>query len=138
MSADNRRKALATLIESRFDGVARQLALAIGKPERQINDMLSEPPRKSFGERVAREIEQKLNLPVYFLDRAGDYETQAAGKLIDAKQSFSKYKKGPIADVVAIMENLEPAMQKQVVAFAAERLVLQSSKPQNSTQRAGQ
>ncbi len=70
--ADVRRKALRKLIAERFGGVARQMAIACKKPEGQINDMLSTPPRKSFGEKVARQIEQALGLPVGHLDVESD------------------------------------------------------------------
>ena len=139
MTTENRRQALRTLIEQEFDGVSRRLALAIGKPDRQINDMLSDPPRKSFGERMARHIEQKLGLPDYFLDRpinALDYE-QRLDNVHFVRQQAATYETEAVASVVSIMKKLAPEMQDQVLAFAEERLILQSAQNQNSTQRAG-
>ncbi len=57
-AADIRRAVLRSLIDSRFNGVARQLALCVGRSEGQINDMLASPPRKSFGEKIARMAQQ--------------------------------------------------------------------------------
>lgn len=66
--ADVRRSVLKALIANRFGNVARQFAIAAGKAEGQINDMLSDPPRKSFGEKVARNIEKKLGLQIGYFD----------------------------------------------------------------------
>ena len=66
--ADIRRVVLRSIISSRFNGVARQLALSISRSEGQINDMLCNPPRKSFGEKIARSIEVALDLPPGYLD----------------------------------------------------------------------
>lgn len=71
-NAEVRRMALRRLIATTYGGVARQMALASGKPERQINDMLATPPRKSFGERVARQIENSLGLPPQSLDQPAE------------------------------------------------------------------
>ena len=67
---DIRRAVLRTLIDRDFGGVARRLALHLGKPDGQINDMLADPPRKSFGERIARAIEDAYPLPLGYLDQA--------------------------------------------------------------------
>lgn len=65
---DVRREALRNLIANEYGGVVRQFAKAAGKPDGQINDMLSDPPRKSFGEKVARGLEAAVGLPSGFLD----------------------------------------------------------------------
>lgn len=52
--ADIRRANLGAIVER--DGLA-SVAKRVGKPDRQINDMLA--GRKSFGEKVARDIEKK-------------------------------------------------------------------------------
>lgn len=67
-AADIRRTVLRSLIASRFNGVARQLALCVGRSEGQINDMLASPPRKSFGEKIARSMEAALELAPGYLD----------------------------------------------------------------------
>lgn len=41
---ETRRAVLRSLIKRRNDGVVRQFAIDIGKPDGQINDMLSTPP----------------------------------------------------------------------------------------------
>lgn len=66
---DIRRAVLRTLIDRDFDGVSRRLALHLGKPDGQINDMLATPARKSFGERIARSIENTYPLPTGYLDQ---------------------------------------------------------------------
>jgi len=70
-TAESRRARLRELIRTKYNGVARQFALAAGKPEGQINDMLSTPPRKSFGEKVARAMEEKAGLPDGYFDTHG-------------------------------------------------------------------
>lgn len=63
--ADIRRKALAAIVDR--DGLST-VAKKVGKPDRQINDMLA--GRKSFGEKVARAIESSYapDLPPGWLD----------------------------------------------------------------------
>lgn len=73
--ADTRRTVLRSLIEREFGGVARRLALRLEKPEGQINDMLANPPRKSFGERIARAMEDKLELPQGYFDQPSNTTT---------------------------------------------------------------
>mgnify|MGYP006914143939 FL=1 len=75
--SDVRRRALRRLIETKCGGVSRQLALACNKPERQINDMLSSPPRKSFGEKVARGMEAALGLPPLYFDQESNTQGSA-------------------------------------------------------------
>ena len=79
-TADIRRAVLRSLIKRDFGGVARRLALHLKKPEGQINDMLSDPPRKSFGERIARAIEEQYPLPRGFLDEKSHCEQSMQAK----------------------------------------------------------
>lgn len=61
--ADVRRGKLQELVdESNLTAVANRLK----KPIRQINDMLA--GRKTFGDKVARQMEQEGNLPPYYFD----------------------------------------------------------------------
>lgn len=71
-AADIRRAVLRKIIAARFNGVDRQLALYVNRSEAQINDMLSIPPRKSSGEKLARSLELALNLPSGFLDNVAN------------------------------------------------------------------
>lgn len=116
--ADVRRKALRKLIAERFGGVARQMAIACKKPEWQINDMLSTPPRKSFGEKVARQIEQALGLPVGHLDVESDCLVSDQGHQHRVKQDHATYSCDPIAQVVAIMQSLQPNEQLEILGAA--------------------
>lgn len=69
MNIQNIRRAnLRALIQRQYHGVARQFSLAVDKPEGQINDMLADPPRKAFGERIARQLEILANIPRGYLD----------------------------------------------------------------------
>ncbi len=69
MNIQNIRRAnLRALIQRQYHGVARHFSLAVDKPEGQINDMLADPPRKAFGERIARQLETLANIPRGYLD----------------------------------------------------------------------
>lgn len=52
-----------------YDGSAAEFSRACGKPERQLNDMLSTPPRKPFGEKVAWAMCEKLGKPLDYFDK---------------------------------------------------------------------
>jgi hypothetical protein len=64
--ADIRRKNLQACLVKVFDGNQSRLAEKIQRPPRSVNGMLH--GKKSFGERVARDIEQLLGLPRGALD----------------------------------------------------------------------
>lgn len=65
-----RRLRLRQVIDSApFNGSAAEFSRAVGKPERQINDMLSTPPRKSFGEKVASAMCEKLGKSTDYFDK---------------------------------------------------------------------
>lgn len=53
--AEKRRKILASLVTE--DVSLADVSRMFGKPDRQIKDMISDPPRKSFGDKVARSME---------------------------------------------------------------------------------
>lgn len=134
---ETRRSVLRELIRSRFDGVARQLALAAKKPEGQINDMLSSPPRKSFGEKVARQMETKLGLPSGYFDQPAN--SVAAGKVAPfAAQQSAPYTTGTIAEIIVILERMEETEQKE--ALGAIRYIEYEfrERQKKSTERAGQ
>lgn len=71
-----RRQRLAQLIEERFGGSQTSFAAFIGVPSTNVNGRLyhtrpyatSIAPRRNIGERLARSIEEKLQLPHYWLD----------------------------------------------------------------------
>jgi hypothetical protein len=70
--SDKRRKILSSLITSDFS--LADVARMFGKPDRQIKDMITEPPRKPFGDKVARAMENYAiinghqNIYPYFFD----------------------------------------------------------------------
>ena len=75
---ETRRRVLRELIKTRNNGVVRQFASEIGKPDGQINDMLATPPRKSFGERVARQIESLAKVATKTVSRFDYAASQVA------------------------------------------------------------
>ena len=74
-----------------YNGNAASFAKASGRSVTQINDMLSYPPRKAFGERVARGMAEKLGKPLDFFDK----QTQGAdsGSQIKPESPFGARKK---------------------------------------------
>lgn len=69
-AADTRRQNLKLIVDS--IGLS-EASRRFDKPDRQINDMISDPPRKSFGEKVARAMEFAFapELPLGWLDQPG-------------------------------------------------------------------
>jgi len=61
-----RRNRLRQWIDDKFDGVASRFAASVGKSQPQIQDMLS--GRKSFGERIARDLERRGQMGKGWLD----------------------------------------------------------------------
>lgn len=73
--SDIRRENLRSLMKQRFDGKQARLADALGKSANYISRCLSTTPSsagsKNIGEDFARDIESKLGLERYQLDRPG-------------------------------------------------------------------
>lgn len=136
--AEIRRAVLRELIKTQFDGVARQLAIAAKKPEGQINDMLSSPPRKSFGEKVARQIEVELKLAPGYFDQPSNACADGRVTQLSAQQPTAPYLTATIAEIVAILERLSAAEQKE--ALGAVRYIEYEcqQRQKNSIGRAGQ
>lgn len=61
-----RRHQLREWIRFNYQSVVMRFAADIGKPQPQVADMLS--GRKSFGEKVARQIEKLAEMPPMYLD----------------------------------------------------------------------
>ncbi|WP_161523695.1 hypothetical protein [Chromobacterium haemolyticum] len=64
--SDIRRQNLTRLIEERFDNNQTDFAAKTGRRQSQISDMVRGV--KSFGEKVARDLEHRLDLPPFWLD----------------------------------------------------------------------
>lgn len=75
---DIRREVLRQLIKTRFNGVPNQFAAAVKRSPGQISDMLSNPPRKSFGDKVARKFEEALGLNDNYFDCIENADPQTA------------------------------------------------------------
>lgn len=56
------------LIKHRFGGNYAAFARKVERSPSQINDMLADPPRKPFGEKLARSFEKQLGLALGTLD----------------------------------------------------------------------
>lgn len=106
-TADIRREVLRTIIDREFDGVARRLASHVQKPDGQINDMLATPPRKSFGEKIARYIESQCGLARGYLDDPGNIA--GAGD-----QAPATAVNEPVAQYVK-----QPRLSREALNFAA-------------------
>lgn len=80
---DIRREVLRQLIKTRFNGVPNQFAAAVKRSPGQISDMLSTPPRKSFGDKVARKFEEALSLEDNYFDRIENADQKTANRYQD-------------------------------------------------------
>ncbi|MCP1291051.1 MULTISPECIES: hypothetical protein [Chromobacterium] len=70
-----RRHKLGLLIERDFDGTVSRLAELIDRRPPQIYRLFSDAPSgRGMGEHLARHIENRLNLPRYWLDQEGDID----------------------------------------------------------------
>lgn len=72
MSAHVRRTNFQRLVDTRFAGSQAALATALGLTRGRVSQLLN--PAQAFGERVAREIEDKLDLSTGWLDVPVDGE----------------------------------------------------------------
>lgn len=63
-----RRIRLRRLIDQRHLGRITDFAKAIGKTQPLISNLLSDPPRETFGEKLARSIERLSHMPDGWLD----------------------------------------------------------------------
>lgn len=76
-----RRSNLAKVLSERFGGNQAALARAAGKKAPLFNDVLSTPPRKGFGENLARSLEARLELPPGYFDKSPQREQPPAPAL---------------------------------------------------------
>jgi hypothetical protein len=104
-----RRENLRAYMAAKLGGVEAELARCIGRSPSQTSDMLA--GRKSFGEKVARDIEKKLQLEQGELDR-------------DATAPFSA--PAQAQTITATLERLRPQLEAATPAVreAAGRLLL--------------
>ena len=145
---DIRRAVLRALIKRNHNNVVRQFAAAIQKPDGQINDMLSTPPRKSFGERVARAIEKSYNLDPGYLDSLenSEIDTNNYERLVQraqqAKAPSPKVIYGQfnslISEVIELMGTVDEETQRDILGAVRLACSEYRMKIQNSIQRAGQ
>ena len=97
---------MGSLIHDRFDNTARKFALAVKRPERQINDM--QRGRKAFGEKVARAFEKELCLPPCYFDQIKNIAPDRIENFSAANAARGPgYEIDPIAMVSSIMRSLD-------------------------------
>lgn len=72
--AEIRRKRLGQLIQDRFGGNQTEFAEQVGRRQSAVSDMVR--GAKSFGEKIARDIELKLGLPELWLDGLDEQKAQ--------------------------------------------------------------
>lgn len=112
---DTRRAVLKSYIDRQFDGVARQFALAVEKPESQINDMLA--GRKSFGEKVAHGMALKLNLPTDYFDKVKNIAPDIIENFV-ANSTRTDYRIDPILIVESIMREIDDEGRAEILGAA--------------------
>lgn len=88
-----RRARLRRFIDERYEGNVSRFAAAAGKSQSQIADMLD--LRKSFGERVARSLEEKLGLPGGWLDQ-DDESSPPLPTIDDERAGFLPVRRGTL------------------------------------------
>lgn len=94
--ADRRRARLRLAIDEWFGGVDSALARAADRPPAQISDMLV--GRKSFGEKVARAIEERLAGPPCFMPSGWLDESGAKGVEPSKASDDEAYGLAPMGD----------------------------------------
>jgi hypothetical protein len=108
---------MGSLINDRFDATARKFALAVKRPERQINDM--QHGRKSFGEKVARDFEKELCLPPYYFDQIKNIAPDRIENFSTANATRGhEYEIDPIALVSSIMRGLDEEGRSELLGMA--------------------
>lgn len=79
-----RRARLRAAIDDKFNGIAGQMADAIGRPRPNISGLLS--GTRAIGEKLARDIEMRLSLPRGWLDQAGGGEDVTLSPALPPRQ----------------------------------------------------
>ena len=105
-----------SLIRTRFNETARQFALAVGRQERQINDM--QRGRKPFGEKVARSFEEKLALPPYYFDQVKNIDPERIQDFAAAANRGQDYEVDKIAIVTAIWNTIDDEGRTEIYGMA--------------------
>lgn len=63
-----RKRKLRAWIAAKFEGNQTATAVKAGKPPSQISELVQETNDRSFGGKLARELEKNLKMPRYYLD----------------------------------------------------------------------
>lgn len=78
--ADVRRSNLIALMKKMTDGNITRFGELIGRSQSATSDLMS--GRKSFGEKMARSIEQHLNLPALYLDNINVFVSEDGKQIV--------------------------------------------------------
>lgn len=112
---DTRRERLRLAIKELAGQNMTGLASRAGKSPSQISDMLS--GRKSFGEKVARDLEYRLGLPVGWLDASPDGAQQ--GPSAHQPMTTDELAERLAAMLKAVPAGLRPAAAKLLESLAS-------------------
>jgi hypothetical protein len=104
--------------------------------------MLANPPRKSFGERIARSFERLYEptpLPYGYLDDIKNADQDDVKNIAKEPTSNIIYGQfnGAISEVIGLMQDLDDEEQREVVGAVRFLHSQALAKRQNSTKRAG-
>lgn len=126
---EKRRARLAEWIRRNHDDNATAFARSVDKKQSQIADMLD--GRKSFGEKVARDLELRARMPVGYLDSdTDDDRLMYHGLLLTraAAQLAAEWEKLDLADRIELEEEIRRRVQTRILG-ERERLSERSAAP---------
>jgi len=111
---DIRRARLAQLIRERYDGSQARFVDETGENQGEVSGLLR---AKSFGERKARKLEAKCQVPTGWLDI--EDEEAARKALRNDKESAALSTLRPLRAELTVVENVEP--QRMALVYVTQR-----------------
>lgn len=111
---DIRRARLAQLIRERYDGSQARFVDETGENQGEVSGLLR---AKSFGERKARKLEAKCQVPAGWLDI--EDEEAARKALRTDKESVTPSTLRPLRTELTVLENVEP--QRMALVYVTQR-----------------
>lgn len=111
-----RRDRLRKHIDERYGGNVSAYARAVNRQPQQITDMLAEPPRKSFGEKIARALAIAEGIdPDFFVVR-----DQSVAHIVRVEPTVWPFPTIEHGDVLKLPPKLLRAMAGELIQMAAE------------------
>jgi 3,4-dihydroxy 2-butanone 4-phosphate synthase/GTP cyclohydrolase II len=111
---DIRRARLAQLIRERYDGSQARFVDETGENQGEVSGLLR---TKSFGERKARKLEAKCQVPAGWLDI--EDEEAARNALRTDKEPAAHSTLRPLRPELTVVENVEP--QRMALVYVTQR-----------------